>query len=509
MSVAYIVEENISLLNLKGLLLDARFEIERRMTCGSYAEIYIARNLAPRKDEPETVIVKALNLSLQGECDPDLERTLIENIALEAQTMKRFHHANIVRLFAYGKSLSNDGRQFYYLVLEYMPGRSLAHLCRSNPLTFEKALDYTEQIASALSYAHAHDVLHRDVKPNNIMLSADHRLVKLLDFGTARLLNSDNGPITKVGTDIYSAPEHYSQSHIAGVKLTAAVDVYALAKNLYFMLTSTPPYAFKQQQITSLPAPLDSQPWAEAVLRVLKKATCDNPTDRHQSVRDFCEDLRAITEQTVHSSRRWQNSETLHAPKSSRIVIEVTPPQPRYYGATLKAFGQRSTAHAAYLANFFLRSFNPAWTRACSLLQRAGSTITGFCQWTWQLLKAAPFGLFARIATVILICLALLIATPQLLKWWRLPPSTNPSEQAETPVLENLATASTDINIRSGPGSKAQKIGLVERSSKVRVISFSRDQRWCEIEVLQHGREKEDPSSSDRGWVSRTYLMFE
>src|SRR5207253_11033058 len=161
MSAAYIVEENISLLSLKGLLLDARFEIERRMTRGSYAEIYLARNLTPQKDEPETVVVKALNLSLQGECDPDLERTLIENIALEAQTMTRFHHDNIVRLFSYGRALDNDGRQFYFLVLEYMPGGSLAHLCRSNPLTLEKTLDYAEQMASALSYAHAHDVLHR------------------------------------------------------------------------------------------------------------------------------------------------------------------------------------------------------------------------------------------------------------------------------------------------------------------------------------------------------------
>src|SRR5215210_137542 len=142
-SAAHIAEANEGLLNLQGLRLDARFEVERRLTCGSYSEIHLARNLSPQRDEPETLIVKALNLWLQGEMDADLARTLIENIALEAQTMKNFRHENIVRLFAYGRAIDQIGRQFYYLVLEYVHGGSLAQFCRAHPLTFEQTFDYT------------------------------------------------------------------------------------------------------------------------------------------------------------------------------------------------------------------------------------------------------------------------------------------------------------------------------------------------------------------------------
>jgi uncharacterized protein YraI len=74
--------------------------------------------------------------------------------------------------------------------------------------------------------------------------------------------------------------------------------------------------------------------------------------------------------------------------------------------------------------------------------------------------------------------------------------------QAETiaPTAKFLV-ADTDINLRSAPGRKSPKVGLVERDSKVRVLRFSSDRRWCEIEVLEHGRVKEDPSSADSGWV--------
>src|SRR5215211_4091846 len=98
-STASTVEENEGFLNLRGLVLDARFEIERRLTRGSYSEIHLARNLSPQSDEPNIVIVKALNLWFQEEQDADLERTLIENIALEAQALSDFHHENIVHLF--------------------------------------------------------------------------------------------------------------------------------------------------------------------------------------------------------------------------------------------------------------------------------------------------------------------------------------------------------------------------------------------------------------------------
>jgi serine/threonine protein kinase len=501
-SAAQIVKANEGLLNLQGLLLDARFEIERRLTCGSYSEIHLACNLSPQRGEPETLIVKALNLWLQGEPDVDLERTLIENIALEAQTMKNFHHENIVPLFSYGRALDQEGRQFYYLVLEYMPGGSLAQLCRASPLTFEQTLDYTAQICAALAYAHARDVIHRDVKPSNIMLSADYKRVKMLDFGVARLLSNDSGLITKVGTDLYAAPEHYSLSHVSGTKLTAAADVYALAKSVYFMLYGKPPSDFRQRQITSLPVPVEAQSWAEDVLNVLFKATSEEASDRYPSAQDFYQALQVVAEQTTHSTRSWREATVNQKRPVLRIVVDVIPKQPRICDAMVKAWGRLMAEDARSLTSFIKKRSRIVYSQAYPILLNCKVGLINLWQYAGQYLKSLPLKLLFRIAAVITLCLTLLIAAPHLINRWRSQLSLLPAKQTETKVsIEKVAIASTDINIRSGPSRKAPKVGLVERDSKVGILACSSDQKWCEIEVLQHGRDKEEASAADRGWI--------
>ena len=493
-STAQTTEEKGWLLNAAGLCLDARFEITKRIGVGSYAEIYLARNPAPIASEPEIVVVKALNLLLHGDLEPDLERTLIENIALEAQSMKRFDHANIVQLFGFGGAIDHDGRPFHYLILEYMPGGSLSQFCRAQPLSFEHTLEYTKQVCSALSYAHSRGVLHRDVKPSNIMLSSDRRTMKLLDFGTARLLDA-NGSITKVGTDLYAAPEHYSLSDITEYDLTPAADVYALAKTVYYMLCGTSPSHFKQQQISSLPALVMNQPWARGVLRVLRKATSASPAARHQTVGEFYEELRVAPDLTVHSPHHRGDATRMYDRAGSRIVIDVIPKTSRNYWAEVKTFCRLSARRAATV-----------W----SWVHRRLQLVSGLCHSARRHLSSLPHQLFIRIAVVVTLSVVLLVASPQVLRWWRAQPPSGTKGQEETKNLTGLqCSASTDINIRFGPYSKAQKIGLVERGSRVRILSLSADQKWCEIEVLEHGREKEVSSSADRGWVSRAYLTFD
>lgn len=508
-SAAQMSEEKGWLLSLLGLCLVARFEIAKRIGIGSYAEIYLARNSAPQSGEPEVVVIKALNLLLHGALEPDLERTLIENISLEAQTMKGFDHGHIVRLFGYGGALDNDGRPFHFLVLEYMPGGSLSQFCGSQPLSFEQTLDYTKQVCEALSYAHSRGVLHRDVKPSNIMLSSDRRTVKLLDFGTARLLDA-SGSITKVGTDVYAAPEHYSLSDVTEDDLTPAADVYALAKTVYYMLCGTSPAPFRQRQITSLPAHLMNQPWSGGVLRVLRKATSGSPAARQQSVREFYGDLVAALELTVHSPRHRDDLPPVYDSAGSRIVIDVIPKPPRDRWAEVKTYCVLGAGYATRLAIIIARCPKAIWRWAHPVLRSSQTMLAGVSQSIWQRLIALPNKLFIRIAVVIALSLILLIATPRVLRWWRLQPSSGAQKQEETKDLTGIqATASTDINIRSGPHSKTQKIGLAERGSRVSILAFSDDQKWCEIEVLQHGRDKKDPSSADRGWVSRRYLTLD
>jgi hypothetical protein len=126
-----------------------------------------------------------------------------------------------------------------------------------------------------------------------------------------------------------------------------------------------------------------------------------------------------------------------------------------------------------------------------------------------QFRQPARFKLLARVAAVILVCAILLTVTPRHLKSRQAQPAADQREQSQATVDQNTAVATTDINLRAGPNSRAAKVGLVERDSKVRLVSPCADRRWCEVEVLRHGRAKEDPSSSDRGWVNRTYLKVD
>jgi hypothetical protein len=143
-----------------------------------------------------------------------------------------------------------------------------------------------------------------------------------------------------------------------------------------------------------------------------------------------------------------------------------------------------------------------AYSQARPTLLNCQVGLINFRQYIGQQLTTLPLKLLLRILAVIILCLTLLIATPHLIRHMLSQPPLPPAQETEarTPS-EKIATASTDVNIRSGPDRKAPKTGLVERNSKVRIMAFSSDQKWCEIEVLQHGREKEDFSTADRGWI--------
>ncbi|MCY7347747.1 MAG: protein kinase [Pyrinomonadaceae bacterium] len=185
-------------------------------------------------DKAQTVAIKALNLQLQGPLDSDLEKTLTDNICFEADVLRQIQHPNVPRYFSSGWSRDNRGSDFYYIIQELVEGETLARLCRYQPLSVEKVLLFTNQLSGVLDYIHWLKIIHRDIKPNNIIVSPDSSLVKLIDFGTARDLAHSADLITQVGTETYSTPERLSMTE--GSVLSPATDVYALAQNVYFML---------------------------------------------------------------------------------------------------------------------------------------------------------------------------------------------------------------------------------------------------------------------------------
>jgi serine/threonine-protein kinase len=201
-----------------------RYELEDVIGRGGMALVY-------RGHDSETgarVAVKLLADNLAA--DPELR----QRFAREAGLAKRLSHPNVVRVLASGDS---DGRA--YIVLEYVDGRSLAEeLERAGRIAPDRVAALGAQAAAALSHAHERGVVHRDVKPHNLLLAEDGTL-RVADFGIARV--ADGTQLTQVGT-ILGTAAYLAPEQAAGEEASGAADVYALGAVLYELLTGRPPY---------------------------------------------------------------------------------------------------------------------------------------------------------------------------------------------------------------------------------------------------------------------------
>src|SRR5262245_40141636 len=285
-------------LKLENSLVDDRYEVTERLSRGSFAEIFVARD---READKMEVVIKALNTSLQGTPDADLERTLIENFQNEAVALDAVRHPHVILRWGHAAA-DLRGTPFYYLSIEYMPGGDLLMLCRSRPgaaLPLDEALFYFKQACEALAYAHDKGIIHRDLKPNNFLLSADHRTLKIADFGVAKIDTGEENEITRVGADIYAPPEHHP-GEVSGdgagarSRLTASADIYSLAKSFYTIVCGRPPSQFTCDTITHLPADSINEPVRRRLLDVLRRATEDDPAARYASVIEFWSDLAQV-----------------------------------------------------------------------------------------------------------------------------------------------------------------------------------------------------------------------
>lgn len=204
---------------MAGETLGGRYRLGERVGTGGMSEVWSAQDL----ELGRSVALKLLA--------PDADRVRFER---EAQAVAGLSHPHICRLFDFGES---DGR--LYIVFELLLGGSLDDRLRGGqPLPDAEAARIATELASALAYAHSHGVLHRDVKPTNVLFDSENR-VKIADFGIARVLAAptltDAG--TVLGTAAYISPEQ-----TRGEPVTPASDVYAFGVVLYQMLTGRPPF---------------------------------------------------------------------------------------------------------------------------------------------------------------------------------------------------------------------------------------------------------------------------
>lgn len=529
----------MSELKLQQCRLDGRYDVLDCLGRGSYSEVYVARDTAASEGSPRLVVIKALNTHLQGMPDPELERTLVENFRNEAVALDRVRHPNIISRLGHGTAIDLQGRTFHYLVLEYLPGGDLQALVRNRPLKLDGALFYLEQVCTGLAHAHKHGVIHRDIKPQNLLLTADQHTVKIADFGVAKI-EAAEGAITRVGTDVYAAPEHHPLATTGPldtaslnrpvVQLTPAADIYSLAKTTYMLLTGEAPRRFSQKTITSLPPEFSSLEWSDYVLRVLERATQRSPSRRQQTVEEFWREIRDATLAQTRPLRKGDGDGEAGGgePTSNERGFAPTPPPAPTFDREARA-ASNSSRHRIVVPikeGSTAPAFNAPETSGPfpAAQEREGYPAEDYSDprgYTSSDPQAYPSsrepGLSSRgkrwlVAFLLLLAFSgMLFGTYRYVNNMRRGGGGDPRQQqpagggagASSPVGREFMTT-TDVNLRKGPDTGYTKVGLAESGSRVRVLQVNG--KWYEVQVVQHGRPKADDNSDDQGWVNSTLL---
>lgn len=268
-------------------ILANRYRLTEQIGMGGMAIVYRAVDLRTGHN----VAVKVLRPEFNE------DREFIGRFQREAEAASKMTHHNIVNLLDVG--MDGDNR---YLVMEYVEGKTLKEVIQERgKLSAPLACQITIRILSALEHAHRNGIVHRDIKPQNILVHADGH-IKVADFGIARI--ADSATLTK-GDNVMGSVHYFSPEQARGGGATAASDIYSTGVVLYEMLTGRVPFdgdnpvAVAMQHLHNAPAPIQSiaPDVPPAVIRVCMKAMEKNPAARYQSAREMATDLRAALEE--------------------------------------------------------------------------------------------------------------------------------------------------------------------------------------------------------------------
>jgi serine/threonine protein kinase len=500
-------------LSLNNTRLDGRYDIQRTLGQGSYAEIYVARDaLAAPQSPHKSVVIKALNVFLQNDLDVDLERTLVENFQNEAIALDRVRHPNVISRLGHGTARDLRGTIFHYLVLEYLPGGDLAKSCREKSLNLSQALFYLEQVCAGLGHAHKNGIIHRDIKPQNLLLTADRQTVKIADFGVARVSQSDS-PITRVGTNMFAPPEHSpifagNTDTLTFTKLTPAADIYSLAKSAYVLITCESPRFFSSQPITELPFAMRQKPWASDLVKVLNKATQNDSRMRYQTVNDFWQDLSKIKMLAEDDDRDAAETKIFTAPHQipqPHIAAGYTSnaPQKPVFNTSrdLKLKNNLSVADNAPLV---VRLDNQNFNHSLNAPPTVEKEIVPDYAELPKLRKKTAQNVLRRFAIFVIslgLFAGILYGTHNYLRGRGVLP------QISNPFRTQTGKTNTDLFLRSTPSTKNDPIGMAPKNSRVKILTSN--ENWYEVEVAEYGRPKENPGYVDHGWVNAKYVDVE
>jgi eukaryotic-like serine/threonine-protein kinase len=305
-------------------LLAGRYRLGEQIAAGGSARVVAAldERLARR------VAVKLVDAAVVDSTDPVARQRFVR----ESRASAGFSHPNAVAVYDTGEDAG-----LLYLVMELVDGPSVAQLVAGGPLPVERAVRIAAQVLDALDAAHASGVVHRDVKPANVLVTKSGD-AKLADFGIAKRFDDLAESVTRTGL-VVGTPRYLAPEQALGRPLTPASDVYAVGVLLYEMLTGAPPYdgatpteAAMAHQVAPVPSVTDHRPdvpspIAAAVTRALAK----DPAERFQSAHEMAVALRRSPTGTqvmpaahVHGSGRPARTPTPAGRRDRRWLVVVT-----------------------------------------------------------------------------------------------------------------------------------------------------------------------------------------
>ncbi|ABK74027.1 Stk1 family PASTA domain-containing Ser/Thr kinase [Mycolicibacterium smegmatis] len=326
--------------------LSDRYELGEILGFGGMSEVHLARDLRLHRD----VAVKVLRADLAR--DP----SFYLRFRREAQNAAALNHPAIVAVYDTGEAETPNG-PLPYIVMEYVDGVTLRDIVHTDgPIAPRRAIEIIADACQALNFSHQHGIIHRDVKPANIMISKNNA-VKVMDFGIARALADTGNSVTQTAAVIGTA-QYLSPEQARGETVDARSDVYSLGCVLYEILTGEPPFigdspvAVAYQHVREDPVPpsrrhADVTPELDAVVL---KALAKNPDNRYQTAAEMRADLIRVHEGQAPDAPKVltdaERTSMLAAPPADRAgaaTQDMPVPRPAGYSK------QRSTSVARWL----------------------------------------------------------------------------------------------------------------------------------------------------------------
>jgi beta-lactam-binding protein with PASTA domain/tRNA A-37 threonylcarbamoyl transferase component Bud32 len=295
-------------------LFDGRYRILRKLGTGGMANVYLAEDEVLGR----RVAIKILNDRHAG------DDQFVERFRREAKNAASLSHPNIVSIYDRGEA---EGT--YYIAMEYLDGRSLKELIVARgPAPFHLAVDYARQILAAIRFAHRHGIVHRDIKPHNVLVDGEGRL-KVTDFGIARAGASQ---MTEAGSIIGTA-QYLSPEQAKGSPVDQTSDLYSVGVVLYELLTGVVPFSgdtpveIAMKHLSAVPPPPSAK--RADVPRdldlVVMRALAKDPSERYQSAEEMDADLRRINRGVAISPVTEEAATAIIARPPPSAVTEIKP----------------------------------------------------------------------------------------------------------------------------------------------------------------------------------------